>query len=62
MGVPVGTHNYISGILNMTSMFTSLAVKQDQAEEFWAKKQKMAFFTAFTWPLLNYDQCGLLGI
>jgi len=44
MGCGVGTHRQISGILFLSAMFTSVAIKQDQAEDFWAKKQQMAFF------------------
>jgi len=43
----------------MSAIFNSVAIKQDQAEEFGAKKQKMAFFMAFNWPFSNYGLCGL---
>jgi hypothetical protein len=43
----------------MSAIFTSVAIKQDQAEEFGAKNQKMAFFMAFNWPFSNYGLCGL---
>ena len=46
-------------VLLMSAMFTSLAIKQDQTEEFDAIKQKMAFFMAFNWPFSNYGLCGL---
>ncbi len=46
----VGSHLQISGMLFMSAMFNSVAIKQDKAEEFGAKKW------SFSWPLTGLSQ------